>query len=155
MASSELPTAVARSAGCVQRKEKVRGGFASTAVNAITFPPASRSPKTISAVPLGRQGLVGHRGTRVEGDRSPGGSGWKDARMRITVLTVPDCPNAPVVRQRIAEALDGRAAEVRLVEVAAPEDAVRWGMTGSPTVLVDGADLFAEPGASPSVSCRL
>ncbi len=28
-------------------------------------------------------------------------------------------------------------------------------MTGSPTVLFDGADPFAVPGAEPSVSCRL
>jgi hypothetical protein len=28
-------------------------------------------------------------------------------------------------------------------------------MTGSPTLLADGADLFARPGLLPSVSCRL
>jgi hypothetical protein len=28
-------------------------------------------------------------------------------------------------------------------------------MTGSPTVLVDGADPFRVPGTGPSVSCRL
>jgi hypothetical protein len=75
--------------------------------------------------------------------------------MRITVLTVPDCPNAPVVEERIARALDGRAAEVQLVEVADEEQAARLGMTGSPTVLIDGVDPFAVPAARPSVSCRL
>ncbi|MFF3316224.1 organomercurial lyase [Streptomyces sp. NPDC003035] len=76
--------------------------------------------------------------------------------MRITVLTVPDCPNAPVARERIAAALDGRTVDVELVEVREEADAARWGMTGSPTVLLDGVDPFAVAGgAAPSVSCRL
>ncbi|WP_327256458.1 hypothetical protein [Streptomyces sp. NBC_01244] len=34
-------------------------------------------------------------------------------------------------------------------------EAARWGMTGSPTVLLDGLDPFAVAGAPASVSCRL
>ncbi|MFF9141000.1 alkylmercury lyase family protein [Streptomyces albogriseolus] len=75
--------------------------------------------------------------------------------MRITVLTVPDCPNAPLVRERIAAALAGRQAEVELIEVRQEAEAARWQMTGSPTVLVDGVDPFAVAGAPASVSCRL
>lgn len=75
--------------------------------------------------------------------------------MRITVLTVPDCPNGPLVQERLAAALDGRAADVELVEVRQEADAARWGMTGSPTVLLDGVDPFAVAGAAPSVACRL
>ncbi|MEV7276980.1 organomercurial lyase [Streptomyces sp. NPDC093111] len=75
--------------------------------------------------------------------------------MRITVLTVPGCPNGPVVEERIAAALSGRAVEVERVEVYGEEDAARWGMTGSPTVLVDGVDPFAVAGTAPSVSCRI
>lgn len=77
--------------------------------------------------------------------------------MRITVLMVPDCPNAPVVRERLARALGGRSAQVALVEVDGEEQAARLGMTGSPTVLIDGADPFAVPdaAAAASVSCRL
>lgn len=74
--------------------------------------------------------------------------------MRITVLTVPDCPNAPLVRERITAALGGREAQVELVEVTEDAEAARWGMTGSPTVLLDGVDPFAKAGAVPSVSCR-
>ncbi|MCY0933916.1 alkylmercury lyase family protein [Streptomyces sp. H34-S4] len=75
--------------------------------------------------------------------------------MRITVLTVPDCPNAPVVEERITAALAGRAAEVERVEVREEAEATRWGMTGSPTVMLDGVDPFAVAGAAPSVSCRI
>ncbi|XDO64455.1 hypothetical protein HEP84_57700 [Streptomyces sp. RLB1-33] len=75
--------------------------------------------------------------------------------MHITLLTVPDCPNAPLAWGRIDQALDGRAAEVELIEVADEAQAARLRMTSSPTVLVDGTDPFALPGAAASVSCRL
>ena len=75
--------------------------------------------------------------------------------MRITVLAVPQCPNAPVVQARITAALQGRYASVDLVEVADQDQAALTGMTGSPTVLIDGVDPFAVAGAPPSVSCRL
>ncbi|MBT2407443.1 MULTISPECIES: hypothetical protein [unclassified Streptomyces] len=75
--------------------------------------------------------------------------------MRITILTVPDCPNVPVVRERITAAFGPRTAQVELVEVRQEAEAERLGMTGSPTVLLDGVDPFAVPGAPASVSCRL
>ncbi|MGW2524972.1 hypothetical protein ACWC09_50130 [Streptomyces sp. NPDC001617] len=75
--------------------------------------------------------------------------------MRITVLTVPDCPHGPLARERIDQALDGRSAEVELVEVADEAEAARCGMTGSPTILIDDIDPFAVPGVLASVSCRL
>lgn len=75
--------------------------------------------------------------------------------MRITVLMVAECPNAPVVCERIAGALEDRCATVDLVEVADETEAARRGMTGSPTILLDGVDPFTVPGMVPSVSCRL
>ncbi|MQY37939.1 Alkylmercury lyase [Streptomyces sp. RB17] len=75
--------------------------------------------------------------------------------MRITVLAVPDCPHAPLARERIDQALGGRAADVEVVEVADETQAVRLGMTGSPTILIDGTDRFALPAVTASVSCRL
>ncbi|CAO0837000.1 alkylmercury lyase family protein [Streptomyces microflavus] len=75
--------------------------------------------------------------------------------MRITVLTVPGCPNAPVAHERIQAALSGRAAQVELVEVHDETEAVQLGMTGSPTVLFDDTDPFGQAGAAPSVSCRI
>ncbi|MFJ9447824.1 alkylmercury lyase family protein [Kitasatospora sp. NPDC101235] len=68
---------------------------------------------------------------------------------------VADCPNARPALERVTAALGGRDAEVELVEVRDEAEAVHWGMHGSPTILVDGADPFAPPGAVPSLSCRL
>lgn len=75
--------------------------------------------------------------------------------MRITILSVPGCPNVALVRERITAALGRRSAEVELVEVREESEAARWGMTGSPTVLLDGVDPFAAADAPASVSCRL
>jgi len=71
---------------------------------------------------------------------------------------VPDCPNTAVLAARLDEVLDGQTdAEVEVEErvIADHGEAVAVGMTGSPTLLVDGSDPFAVPGASASMSCRL
>lgn len=76
--------------------------------------------------------------------------------MKLQILHVPDCPNVAVLSARIAEVLDGRRdVEVDQVVVADQDVATAVGMTGSPTLLVDGLDPFAEAGPGPSVSCRL
>jgi|HubBroStandDraft_6_1064221.scaffolds.fasta_scaffold448432_1 hypothetical protein len=76
--------------------------------------------------------------------------------MHVTVLAVPGCPNAPVLGDRLAEAMEGRAGVSVTHEVISDEgEAAKRGMHGSPTLLIDGLDPFAEPGQPPSTSCRL
>jgi hypothetical protein len=76
--------------------------------------------------------------------------------MELTVLAVPDCPNAPLLEQRLGEALAGRpGVTVRRQVITESAGAARWGMYGSPTLLVNGQDPFAAPGAAPAVACRL
>jgi hypothetical protein len=76
--------------------------------------------------------------------------------MRLTILAVPDCPNAPVLRDRLTAVLGDRAGLcVSLQVIDSDSEAVRWGMRGSPTLLIDGTDPFAEPGQPPSMSCRV
>jgi hypothetical protein len=76
--------------------------------------------------------------------------------MELTVLAVPDCPNAPVLEHRLAVVLRGRP-EVTVTRqlITDPADAAQWGMHGSPTLLVNGKDLFAPPDASPAIACRM
>jgi hypothetical protein len=76
--------------------------------------------------------------------------------VRIEVLTVPGCPNGPVLTQRLAAVL-GDHPEVPVVRrsVTDAEEATRRGMHGSPTLLIDGRDPFADPDTPPSLSCRL
>jgi len=43
---------------------------------------------------------------------------------------------------------------IRRREVADEREAAEAGMHGSPTLLIDGVDPFAQPGQAASVSCR-
>jgi hypothetical protein len=61
-----------------------------------------------------------------------------------------------VLKDRLTAVMDGRADVSVSQQVISDEgEAARWGMHGSPTLLIDGADPFAEPGQPPSMSCRL
>lgn len=76
--------------------------------------------------------------------------------MKLVILQVPDCPNAAVLETRLAPLLADRSDIVLTRQVVTGQaDAERLGMTGSPTLLADGVDLFAAPGQPPSLSCRL
>ena len=76
--------------------------------------------------------------------------------MDLTVLGVPGCPNAPVLQDRLEAVLDDLAGVSVSHEVISNEaDAARWGMHGSPTLLIDGVDRFAQPGQPTGMSCRL
>jgi hypothetical protein len=76
--------------------------------------------------------------------------------MELTLLTVPACPNAVAFEERLTEALAGYPqVVVHRREVPDQQVAVRVGMHGSPTLLINGVDPFATPGQQPSLSCRL
>jgi hypothetical protein len=74
----------------------------------------------------------------------------------LAVLAVPDCPNAPVLLERLGLVLaDYPDARVTGRVIRDEAEAVRLGMRGSPTLLVNGIDPFAAPGNPASVSCRV
>jgi len=73
--------------------------------------------------------------------------------MMLRILHVPDCPNVGLLRARLADL--GVEIEVTEQVIENVEAADAAGMTGSPTLLVDGLDPFVEPGQAPSISCRL
>ena len=76
--------------------------------------------------------------------------------MELTLLTVPDCPNAAAFEERLATVLaEHPGAAVARRVIADERAATQAGMHGSPTLLVNGADPFATPGQPPSLSCRL
>ncbi|HET9968291.1 MAG TPA: alkylmercury lyase family protein [Streptosporangiaceae bacterium] len=76
--------------------------------------------------------------------------------LELSVLAVPDCPNVPVLLERLGLVLADYPA-VRVVRhvVRDEAEAVRLGMHGSPTLLVNGSDPFALPDSAASVSCRV
>ncbi|MFC9790481.1 thioredoxin family protein [Rhodococcus sp. NPDC127528] len=78
--------------------------------------------------------------------------------MKVEVVYFDGCPNWHTARDRLHEALTavGRSdIAVRLRQVATIDDAEATAFTGSPTVLIDGVDPFAESGAVVGLSCRV
>ena len=76
--------------------------------------------------------------------------------MEIDIVYVADCPHVEAARTRVRNALAaaGTVAVVREVQATNADEAVRLGLRGSPTILIDGRDAFAT-GDEPSLSCRL
>lgn len=77
--------------------------------------------------------------------------------MKLEILQVTDCPNVAVIEQRVRQALADSLVDVEITHRTIDDTihAADAGMTGSPTLLIDGRDPFAIPGQVPSVSCRL
>lgn len=76
--------------------------------------------------------------------------------MKLEVLHVADCPHVAALTDRLDMLIPGRGDVVVEQQLIRDEvEAAVHGMTGSPTLLVDGADPFAEAGRTPSLSCRL
>lgn len=78
--------------------------------------------------------------------------------VRVTVQHVPGCPSVPLVLDRLDRAvaqLGGPPPRVATEEIADPDRARDLAFSGSPTILVDGEDPFAEPGAAPAFACRV
>ncbi|MER7070599.1 thioredoxin family protein [Terrabacter sp. NPDC000476] len=75
----------------------------------------------------------------------------------VTVLYFDGCPSwqDAVEHVHAAAARTGVQVELSTVAVASSDDADRLAFTGSPTILLDGTDPFAQPGASPALACRL
>ena len=76
----------------------------------------------------------------------------------VTLLYSEDCPNWRIADERLREALaragrDDLRVEYRQVDT--PEQAEAAGFRGSPTVLIDGRDPFADPDAPAALSCRV
>ncbi|MGH9279257.1 MAG: thioredoxin family protein [Acidimicrobiales bacterium] len=78
--------------------------------------------------------------------------------MRVTLQYFEDCPNWRIAEARLREALvevghPDHAIDHQRVESA--EEAERVGFGGSPTILIDGIDPFADPAGPAGYACRV
>jgi len=75
--------------------------------------------------------------------------------MDITLLYFEDCPNWKVADQRLT-AIAAERDDITMTRhlVDTPAEAERTRFHGSPSILVDGVDVFAEPGSEVGLSCR-
>ena len=78
--------------------------------------------------------------------------------MNIELLGFPDCPNTPAMREKLSAALKSVGGGLTFRDVnqeALPESDIRRGWP-TPTVLVNGADLFGmAPPSAPAMGCRI
>lgn len=77
--------------------------------------------------------------------------------MKIEILYVPGCPNYEPAVERVrktllAEAVQG---EIRGVAINSQAGANAQLFPGSPTIRINGNDVEAQPGTTPSLACRL
>ncbi len=75
--------------------------------------------------------------------------------MQVTLQYVAGCPNVQVTRDRLALVADELGLVVTTELVETPEAAQARGFRGSPTVLVDGRDPFADAASPVGLACRL
>jgi len=78
--------------------------------------------------------------------------------MAVRLRYFDGCPNWKVAHQRLKEALrrTGREnEEIVLEQVNSPAEAERMRFRGSPPILIEGEDHFADEAASYGLSCRV
>ena len=78
--------------------------------------------------------------------------------MRVELLWWEGCPSHPETRADLEGVLaeQGIEAEVEMVEVETDDQARRERFPGSPTIRIDGEDLFPCPDGEPhSLTCRV
>jgi hypothetical protein len=73
--------------------------------------------------------------------------------VEVELLFWEGCPSYPAALADLRAAL-GDGVPVTVREIVTEDDAAAAGFPGSPTILVDGQDLFPS-GEPPSLSCRI
>ncbi|MBX0301422.1 thioredoxin family protein [Cryobacterium sp. 1639] len=78
--------------------------------------------------------------------------------MKIEVLYIDDCPNWVEVGRRLEDALamggySRTPISYRLLRT--PDEAAEVSFAGSPTITLDGEDLFATDGRTTDLACRI
>ena len=78
--------------------------------------------------------------------------------MRVEILHIEDCASweEAALRVRAALAATGHEdATIITTTLRTPEDAARVAFAGSPTITVDGDDLFPTGGRTTDLACRI
>jgi hypothetical protein len=77
--------------------------------------------------------------------------------MEIELLVVADCPHETAAAELITTAVADTGVQARVTHtvVTSLDQARRRGFPGSPTILVNGSDPFADRAAPAAMACRL
>jgi hypothetical protein len=77
---------------------------------------------------------------------------------QIELLVIPDCPYATLAEALIAvtlNKLDLSHAPVLTTVIATTAEAARRRFTGSPSIVINGVDPWANPDGQPRLTCRV
>lgn len=77
---------------------------------------------------------------------------------RIELLVVPDCPYATLAETLLRVTLNELClphVPVLTTVIYTVADAVRRGFMGSPSIMINGIDPWAQPDGNPALACRL
>lgn len=78
--------------------------------------------------------------------------------MKVQVLHIDECPNWEEAGARTRHALDAVGlpdVAIEYVLIRTAQDAAHTGFAGSPTITVDGEDLFPSIEQTPNLACRI
>ncbi len=78
--------------------------------------------------------------------------------MDLEILHIEDCPNWEQAGERLREALAPTALShvpIRFRVLRSTAEAVGTGFAGSPTIMVNGSDLFPPGGSTNDLACRV
>ena len=74
---------------------------------------------------------------------------------RIELLYFPECPHWRLAQERLSEVAGRVGLSIELQLVTTEEEAERVSFRGSPTILVNGVDPFADGDEPIGLSCRI
>lgn len=74
---------------------------------------------------------------------------------RLQLLYFPECPHWSLAEERLREVADRLGLSIEHQLVTTEDDAERVSFRGSPTILIDGVDPFAEGNQAIGLSCRI
>ena len=78
--------------------------------------------------------------------------------MKAEILHIDDCPSWEEAGRRLRVALDSTGHQGTVITytlVASPAAAAQVPFAGSPTILIDGTDLFPSAGRTNDLACRV
>jgi len=78
--------------------------------------------------------------------------------MKVQVFHIEECPSWEEAGARARQALDGVGladVAVEFVVIRTRNEAASTAFAGSPTIVVDGEDLFPSDGQTTSLACRV
>jgi len=75
--------------------------------------------------------------------------------MKVTLLYFDDCPSWRTADQHLRSLQPEFGFELHHRRVETPEEAEELGFRGSPSIIVDGDDLFSSDDQSVGLACRI